>query len=334
MRFIPIDQKRKDEWEQLVKTTSSSGFMQSFFWAEFRRLLGWETYKIGIEENNKLIGGGIIAKYSHYPYGNFISIAEGPVIPYEHPLAEQIFHRFMQEVDTIADLSGEHRTSHVSIEPKLYKIPPYFSRFVKAPTDQQPFRTLLIPLIPNEKEILTQMKPKGRYNIGIAQKHGVTVVEKNIINGMKDFLLLYHEFTNRMKFAAKDDAYFSCLATVLQKEKNAFVYHSVYQGKVLSSAIVIDYGPMTTYLFGASSDIKPSVMAPYLLHWEIIKAAKKRGQLWYDFYSLVPDKNDTSHPWYGYSQFKQKFGGEVRQYIGAHNFVYNEELYRKYLKII
>ena len=333
MQFIPIDQTRKDEWEYLVKNNTASGFMQSFFWAEFRTMLGWETYKIGIEESNKLTGGAIVAKYSHYPYGNFLSIAEGPVISYDDPLAERMFHRFIQEVDTIADLSGEYRSSHLSIEPKLHAVPSYFSRFVKSPTDQQPFRTLLIDLTPSEKEILTQMKPKGRYNIGVAQKHGVTVVEKNIADGIKDFVLLYHEFVDRMKFAPKDDTYFNCLALVLQKEGNASVYHAMYQGKILSSAIVIDYGSMTTYLFGASSDAKPSVMAPYLLHWEILRAAKKRKQKWYDFYSLVPDQNDTSHPWYGYSQFKLKFGGEVKQYIGAYDFIYNAQLYKKYLTI-
>lgn len=333
MQFVPIHQSRKDEWEELVKASPSSGFMQSFFWAEFRQLLGWETYKIGIEESGKLIGGSIIAKYAHYPYGNFLSIAEGPIIPFESPLAEHIFHSFMQEVDSIADLSGENKTSHVSIEPKLHSVPSYFSRFVKAPTDQQPFRTLLINVSPNEKEILTQMKPKGRYNIGIAQKRGVAVVKRNIQEGMEDFISLYHEFVDRMKFTPKDDTYFDCLAKVLQKEGNAALYHAVYQGKILSSAIVIDYGSLTTYLFGASSSSQPSVMAPYLLHWEIMRDAKKRGQLWYDFYSLVPDENDTAHPWYGYSQFKEKFGGEVKQYIGAHDFVYNKELYCEYLKI-
>ena len=333
MHHIPISPARKAEWEALVKATPSSGFMQSFFWAEFRNLLGWETYKIGIEESGKLIGGAIVAKYSHYPYGNFLSIAEGPIIPYESPQAEQLFHQFIAEVDSLANLTGDHKSSHLSIEPKLQTVPSYFSRFEKAPTDQQPFRTLLIDLTVGEKEILTQMKPKGRYNIGIAQKRGVVVVEKKIQEGMADFVSLYHEFVDRMKIEQKDDAYFTCLSSVLQKENNASIYHALYQGKILASAIVIDYGAMTTYLFGASSDAYPSVMAPYLLHWEIIRAAKKRCQQVYDFYSLVPDKNDTTHPWYGYSQFKQKFGGEIKQYIGAYDFIYNKELYKKYLSI-
>ena len=253
MHFIPIDHTRKDEWETLVKNTGSSGFMQSFFWAEFRNLLGWETFKIGIEESNKLIGGAVVAKYSHYSYGNFLSIAEGPLIPYESPCAEQIFNRFIEEIDVIANLSGERRSSHLSIEPKLHKVPSYFSRFVKSPTDQQPFRTLFIDLSLNEKEILLQMKPKGRYNIGIAQKRGVAVVEKKIQEGMKDFMILYHEFVERMKISAKDDSYFACLSSVLEKEKNAWIYHAVYQGTILSSALVIDYGELTTYLYGASS---------------------------------------------------------------------------------
>ncbi|MEI8195102.1 MAG: peptidoglycan bridge formation glycyltransferase FemA/FemB family protein, partial [Phycisphaerae bacterium] len=66
---------------------------------------------------------------------------------------------------------------------------------------------------------------------------------------------------------------------------------------------------------------------PYLLHFEILLAAKKRNQKLYDFYSLVPDPEDITHPWYGFSQFKLKFGGHIKKYIGAYDFIYNDDLY-------
>lgn len=333
MQFIYIENSRKEEWERLVKANPASGYMQSFFWAEFRNMLGWETYKIGILESDKLVGGAVVAKYSHHSYGNFLSISEGPVLPYGMPQVQSLFERFLQEIDSIADLTGTHRTSHINIEPKLENIPPSFARFVKAPMDQQPLRTLLIPLVLSETDLLTQMKPKGRYNIGVAKRHGVVIEMVPIEKGIVDFVALYHTFVHRMKIDGKDDSYFECLAHVLQKEKNAFVYHARYKDKIIASAIIIDYGKTTTFLFGASSDEHPSVMAPYLLHWEIIRAAKKRGQKVYDFYSLVPDPKDVKHPWYGFSQFKLKFGGTIKQYVGGYDFIYNPTLYHQYLKI-
>ena len=333
MQLIYIDASQKEEWERLVKANPASGYMQSFFWAEFRSMLGWEIYKIGILESNILVGGAIIAKYCHHSYGNFLSISEGPVLPYDTPQAQSLFNKLLQEIDSIVDLTGTYRTSHISIEPKLETAPPFFSRFVKAPIDQQPLRTLLIPLALSETELLAQMKPKGRYNIGVAKRHGVVIEQTSIENGIKNFFSLYQLFIKRMKIVGKDESYFECLAHVLQKEKNAFIYHARYKNTIIASAILIDYGRTTTFLFGASSDEYPAVMAPYLLHWEIIRAAKSRGQSLYDFYSLVPDPQDTTHPWTGFSQFKVKFGGEIKHYIGGHDFVYNPHLYSRYLTI-
>lgn len=333
MHFIHVGESYRQEWENLVKSNPASGYMQSFFWAEFRALLGWDIYKIGILEENKLIGGAIVAKYAHFPYGSFLSISEGPVLPYTSPHAEYLFHTLMKEVDSVADLSGTQFSSHVSIEPKLESIPPYFSRFVKSPIDQQPMRTLLIPLQLDEESILSQMKPKGRYNIRLAEKHGVIVIQKTLPEGMNEFKVFYQEFVQRMKFEGKNDTYFDCLTEVLHRERNAYLYFAKYRSETLAAALVIDYGDTATYLFGASSTEYPSVMAPYLLHWEIIRDAKRRGRAWYDLYSLVPDPQDTRHAWYGYSQFKQKFGGVTKKYIGGYNFIYNKALYDQFLRI-
>ena len=73
-------------------------------------------------------------------------------------------------------------------------------------------------------------------------------------------------------------------------------------------------------------------MSPYLLHFEIIKHAKKLGCRWYDWYGLSPVENETNHPWHGFTVFKKKFGGKQMNYIGAYDFVYNKKMYEEYLK--
>lgn len=332
MQFKYIDPSIQEEWENLTKTNPASGYMQSFFWAEFKNLLGWETFKIGVLDKNKLIGGVIVAKYSHYKDKNILYIPEGPILPYDHPQVEEIFHSLMGEIDKLADLEGKQLTSHIRIEPKLTVLPSFFSRFQKAPIDQQPLRTLMIDLNPSEEQILEQMKPKGRYNIKVAQRYGVEIPQTDPREGLKDFLKLYAQTRKRDLFEGKDSAYFERLIYVLSQTNNAKFFFAKFNNQILSGALVLFWGDIATFLFGASSNLHRETMASYLLHWEIIKEAKKKGCKLYDFYGISPDENDLNHPWQGFTNFKKKFGGLEIRYIGAYDFIYNQKLYQEYLK--
>jgi peptidoglycan pentaglycine glycine transferase (the first glycine) len=332
MNLIYIDDSRQKEWENLTKTNPASGYMQSFFWTKFKNKLGWQSYKIGITENKILTGGAIVTKYAHMKNRNFLQITEGPVLPYETPKkAERMFRMLLSEIDSIAELSGDSRSSHISVEPKLMSIPPYFSRFRKSPIDQQPIRTLLIDLTLSEDELLRQMKPKCRYNIKIAQKHGVTITKTNLPDGINDFLKLYKPFVKRKKIDAKRDDYFLCLSDMLQDIDESTVYFAALGDTILSTAIVLYYGTTATFLYGASSNFQRNSMASYLMQWQILQDAKKLGFRTYDFYSLAPGEKTDTHPWEGFSVFKRKFGGTEINYIGAYDFIYNEALYQRHL---
>lgn len=331
MKLGYIDESLQKEWEDLVKTNPASGYMQSFWWTQFKNLLGWETFKIGIFDKKKLIGGAVVSKYSHFKNKSILCIPEGPVLPYDKPESEEMFHTLISEIDKIANLKDGKLTSHLSIEPKLTKVPLYFSRFQKAKLDQQPLKTLVIDLNLTEEQILKQMKPKGRYNIKVALKHKVEIIETSLKYGLKDFLNIYKHFVVKSGFEGKDDSYFESLAYILPDTDLAKFYFAKYKNKLLAAALVVYYGNTASFLFGASIDKEKFTMAPYLLHWEIIKKAKLKGFRWYDFYSLAPTEN-ISHPWYGFSVFKRKFGGKQIDYIGAHDFIYNKKLYKEYLK--
>jgi peptidoglycan pentaglycine glycine transferase (the first glycine) len=334
MELKYIDPARQTEWENLTKANPASGFMQSFAWAELKKLLGWEIYKIGIFENDRLTGGAIISKFTHFSDFNFLQINEGPVLPYHQPIiAEVMFYSLISEIDTIANLTKPKLTSHLTIEPKLNDKPAYFHRFRKATIDQQPIKTLIIDLHLSESEILRQMKPKGRYNIKIARKHGVQIRKTSIPEGIGDFLQIYTQFIKRSKIPGKSEDYFWSLAYIYPNPVQASVYFALFENKPLCTAIVINYGDTVTFLFGAATATYRPYMANYLLHWEIMRDAKNCGYRWYDLYSLAPGDNPENHPWYGYSVFKRKFGGEEINYIGAYDYIYNQNLYQKYMKI-
>jgi len=50
-----------------------------------------------------------------------------------------------------------------------------------------------------------------------------------------------------------------------------------YHGQRLATALIIDHGEMASYKYGGSTQEHRSVMAPYLLHFEAMRAAKSRS---------------------------------------------------------
>ncbi len=87
-------------------------------------------------------------------------------------------------------------------------------------------------------------------------------------------------------------------------------------GQPAAAAIVAYYGGTATYLHGASMAELRQHMAPYLLHWEIMRDAKARGFCTYDFWGVAPT-DDPGHPWAGITRFKTGFGGWRVNYLGA-----------------
>lgn len=84
--------------------------------------------------------------------------------------------------------------------------------------------------------------------------------------------------------------------------------------------MVIFYGDTVTYLHGGSGDLHRDVMAPYLLQWEQIKAAKERGYTKYDFGGV---SLNTANSWQGITKFKTGFSPQTlpTMYSGTYDIV-------------
>jgi lipid II:glycine glycyltransferase (peptidoglycan interpeptide bridge formation enzyme) len=177
-------------------------------------------------------------------------------------------------------------------------------------------------------QLLSTMHPKTRYNINLAVKKGVTIGPGNI----DDFLLLNRATRQRDKFRPHPDYYYQKMAETLGSDFLK-IWQASYQNKVLTSVIIIYFDDTATYVHGASSDEHREVMAPHLLHWEIIKDAQAREFSYYDLGGVNPDdKNHPAHKksWEGISRFKQSFGGDIVCYPDSFDLIYHLWWYRLY----
>lgn len=177
----------------------------------------------------------------------------------------------------------------------------------------EPFtRIINLQTLNNEAKILNQMKSKGRYNIRLAEKKGITIrQEQNTDN----FYQLLKTTSSRDDFHIHDQNYYQQLLDKLGNR--AILLTAFYQNSPIASLILTRSENTMTYYYGASDNQFRELMAPYLLQWEGIKLASKLGLHYYDFLGIKNPHDQKPHPLTGVSQFKSMFGGEVLAFAPA-----------------
>ena len=222
----------------------------------------------------------------------------------------------------------------------------------------QPENTLILDLTLTEEALLAQMKPKGRYNIKVAQKHGVKIRVSTTTTSaatgthpnahdIAAFYTLLQQTTGRDKFSGHNQKYYEDMLEILGP--HALLYLAEFNGQPVAGLIATYFKDTATYYFGASSNAHRNTMAPYLLQWQAIKDAKAAGYKFYDFFGVSPATHEAKpnaptskvcaentslpagdlrlrpvamHPWSGVTDFKLKFGGTRVDYISAQEIVY------------
>lgn len=182
----------------------------------------------------------------------------------------------------------------------------------------QPRFELIINLNKTEEEIFNSFKSGGRRDIRLAQRKEVLT---EISNTEIDSMFQLFETTNkRKKITGFDKKY---LELVTNSEKT-LVIKTKHQNKLISLSIISIYKNKAIYLYGASDD-PLSTHASYLGQWRSILESKKLGALVYSFGGVTPD-NKLYKNWKDITNFKKKFGGEIKD-LGLYYDIVNKNLW-------
>jgi len=187
---------------------------------------------------------------------------------------------------------------------------------------------LVLDLSRDEDQILSAMKPKTRYNIHLAQRKGVRVFPASPF-WLPVFYELYRQTAKRNRFPLCGYQHFTALfpaASPASDSPEVLFLLAEHAGDILAGAIIVISHRTATYLFGASSDEKRNLMAPYALHWTAIRLARAKGCRQYDLGAVSP-VSDPEHPFFGLYRFKTGFGGTVVHQSGTWDYPLDEESY-------
>jgi peptidoglycan pentaglycine glycine transferase (the first glycine) len=217
---------------------------------------------------------------------------------------------------------------------------------LRATDSYQPKQTVVIDLSLSEEELLANMKSKHRYNIRLAEKHEVTVelIHENAAEHFDRFWGLLTATAGRHDFKTHARGYYKKMIETLASKGMAHLGFARLGSEDLATVLLLTHDKTITYLHGGSAASHKDVMAPFTLHWEIMKWAKSHNFKAYDLWGTNAVHTEDggfearkNHPSNGTTRFKLGFGGEVIQYPGSFDLVLKPipyTLYRGIRKII
>lgn len=272
--------------------------LQSPAWGEFRKSMGIDVVRL---HDWQLTFHTI--PYTPWTIGYF---PKGPLPD------KQMIHE-------LTTLGIEKKAIFIQLEPNVTQgsVPlkkshhPLFTKF-----------TFILDLTKSEEELLAAMHPKTRYNIRVAQKHGVVISEDNSEKAFDAYLTLSKETINRQGFYAHNKRYHETMWRILRGANIARLFTATFQNQVLAAWIVFVWNDTIYYPYGSSSRLHREVMAPYLLLWEITRWAKNQKLKHFDLWGADPS--------FGFHRFKEGFAPKLIEFIGSFDLVISPFLYRLY----
>lgn len=328
------DADRWSAWDRFVESTPAAGFMQTSAWARFRSRVGFEHFAAIVRDGDAIVGGALVGKWSYAPRRCFYYVQEGPVLPADDS-ASEVFDAVLDSMRRHVRAEQGVTVSHLRIEPRWQSLPDFVRGFAPPAFGdrlREPRSTLCIELRGSDDDILARMKSKGRYNVRVAQRHGVVVVEDGSPQGVADFLRIQRSTAQRQSIACKAPSYFRSMLAELGRERRISIFFAEYLGRRLATALVVSCGRRATYFYGGSLVLHRRVMAPYLLHFEIMRRARAAGCEWYDLWGVAPP-DEPDHEWQRISEFKRKFGGVEVALVPTLDLVLDTAAYARFRSV-
>jgi len=296
----------KEKWNNFIKENNGS-FLQSFQWGEFQKSLGRKIFRIEIENDLK----GLVIKHNLPFKKSFLYCPRGPVIR-----NLKSFGKFLEEVKKIA---LKENAIFFKIEPEFdFDISSF--GFKKSFREIQPSKTLILDISKSNKELLSEMHYKTRYNIRLAERKGI-VVKISHSNYFNDFFTLLEKSAKRDKFRTHPKEYYKKQLLINDNEYKTSLFIAYYKNIPIAGIMVNFFGSTATYLHGGFDYNFRNLMAPYKLQYEAIKKAKAIGCRYYDLWGIDEDK------WPGVTRFKKGFGGKEVIYPGSFDLILSKNWY-------
>ncbi|MBR3323734.1 peptidoglycan bridge formation glycyltransferase FemA/FemB family protein [Candidatus Saccharibacteria bacterium] len=333
-------------------------FLQSKKWAKMNEIIGHKVIKekIGTHINY------LIVKSARR--GRYLEIPGGPVIDWSNKA--EVSAAFTK----IREIAKENKCVFIRLRPQLLKNDENLAILRAAGARIAPMHlhaehTVIIDLTKSEEELLADMRRQTRYEVRRAAKLGIEVKSGNSEELFREFHSAQSITARRQHFIPPD------LRTLLAEREafknNAMIY--VAKAPILSDpgssqqrertigsvpvttgdttgarvdkdgdfasvayGLILCDGAEAEYFEAASTDLNRKLPGAYALQWQVIRDLKKQGIKRYNLWGIAPP-GAKNHRYSGVTTFKTGFGGEIIEFVPAHDIVISPARYKLDLAI-
>ncbi len=326
MAQITIEEiTEKIDWENFMDQHPESNFLQSFNWGKFHQNLGKTIYKIGFKEKEILVGV-MLCIVEKAKRATYLTVPGGPLISWEDETQVSAF------IKAVKDLAKRKNCSFVRIRPQIIeneknkKLVESLG-FKIAPMHLHAELTRQLDLTKTKDELMIEMRKTTRYEIKQAIKLGIKISVSKDPKELEGFYNLQKETAKRQRFVEFNKRFLQEQFEVFAADNQVLLYTATLNNVKLAQAFIIFYGSEADYHYGASTLDGRKYPGAYLIQWEAIKEAKKRGMTRYNLWGVAPE-GETNHRFWGVSIFKRGFGGEDVSYLHARDLIVNSISYK------
>lgn len=333
----------QETWNNALGTLDGGHLLQSWQWGELKSQYGWKPSRIIWNDDSQtpIAAAQLLIRTTT---GN-LTIAycpRGPILNWENP------GLYKQVLSDIADHASQRGAIFVKMDPEIsidndHELldqdktnllrESWLHLGWRESQEQIQFRnTFMLNLEADEETLLANMKQKTRYNVRLSARRGVVIRR----GGLEDLDLLYQMYAEtsvRDGFVIRDPAYYRDAWGSFIQDNVAQPLIAEVEDEPVAAIILYRFGKTAYYLYGMSRALHRDKMPNHLLQWEAIRWAKEAGCLVYDFWG-APDRVDPGDPMYGVYRFKEGFGAQFVQTIGAWDFPIKSLQYQLYKNLL
>lgn len=305
--------------QEIINTYPEINFLQLPKYGKMNELIGDKTI---IEDFGGKAHALMIVRNAKR--GRYLEIPCGPLLDWNNKkLSKDVF-------DKITEIGKREKCIFVRIRPQLNGSPENLKKLADLKLEKSPMHlaaehTVMIDLRKTEDELLADMRRQTRYEVRRAEKLNIHVDKSNSLEVFKEFHAVQTETAKRQNFVPPS------LKTLLA-EREAFgddimIYVAKNEDdKPIAYGMIIRGGKEGDYYEAASTELNHKLPGAYALLWQAMKDLKADGYERFNLWGIAPP-NQPNHRYAGVTTFKTGFGGEVVEYVPAHDLVLSKVRY-------
>ena len=297
---------------------------QSKDWQKFQDTLGETSF---LEQGTDYHYLAILKKT---PVGNYLYLPYGPVAK-----DKKSFQAALKSLNTLAK---NHQAIFIRIEPQNPDFAKYLPSSAKKSKDLNPAHTLIIDTARSREEILADVPRRTRGYFNTYPKKGLKIEVSHNPTDITHLVELQKTLAKDKGIGVFSEDYLKkqlsqpFVSLYLVKYNPTFTdeHPDAKAEKVIAAVLIFDDTTTRYYIQAAQDKAYTKLAAPSIVVCQMLIDAHEQGIKHFDFWGIAPEDAPDSHPWKGFTKFKQSFGGQPVTYAGTYDIILSPAKYRLY----